>query len=292
MHLGLKKNNRGFFGMMAKGNQQPTLLGSVPPNSEAFSVTAMDLNALMTTVQDVWGLAEDLTPMTFDDVMTMFTEATTVDLQKDIFDNIGKELLTVQDRDAPEDIDLQNIAFSELAISLFRGNVYGLALTDSAKFEAALNKIIRSRGMHVGRKTETYANAQIHRMKLLGMIDLEYSISNNLLLIGIGGSEGTSRALRNIIDTRATGEAQMPEMLSKRASALAPGWNSASITPIDALLEGALSGMQATGEFGDDFDGAAQLMHAVIDDMKRLGIGSIVQAGYCDDNGYTVTFRW
>jgi hypothetical protein len=290
MHLGLTKNNRGFFGMMPKGNQQPKLLGSIPPNSEAFSVSAMDLNAVMTMIQDVWGLAEDFTPMTFDDAMAMFTEATTVDLKRDLLDNIGKEFLTVQDADAMKNIDMDEIEDDMSA--MFAGTVFGLALNDSTKFDVALNKIIRSRGMHVGRKTEAYANAEIHRMKLLGMLDLEYSVNNNLLLIGIGGSEGTSRTLRNIIDTRATGETQLPEILTKRVSGLAPGWNGIGITPIGTILEGLVMGMQATGEFGNEIDMATQITRGVVADMKRLGIGSIISAAYCDDSGYTNTFRW
>ena len=290
MHLGLTKNNRGLFGMMPKSNQQPKLLGSVPPNSEAFGVQAMDINAVMTVIQDVWGLAEDFTPMTFDDAMAMFTEATTVDLKRDLLDNIGKEFLTVQDADAVKNIDMEEL--EDNVSAMFTGSVFGLALNDSAKFDVALNKIIRSRGMHVGRKTETYANAEIHRMKLLGMLDLEYSVNDDLLLVGIGGSEGTSRILRDIIDTRASGDTQLPEMLTKRVSELAPGWSGIGITPIGTMLEGIMMSMQATGEFGDEIDMATQIMRGVTADMKRLGIGSIIQASYCDDSGITTTFRW
>ncbi|MFT4511596.1 MAG: hypothetical protein ACI89X_000626 [Planctomycetota bacterium] len=290
MHLGMKKNNRGILGMLAKGNQQPKLLGSIPPNSEAFAVTAMDLNAVFTTVQDVWGLAEDFAPMTFDDAMAMFTEATTIDLKADLFDNIGTEMLTVQDVDALKDLDPDDMEDNPAA--MFAGTVYGISLKDGTKFDAALDKIIRSRGLHVGRKTATYANAQVHRMKLMGMVDLEYSISNNLLLIGLGDGEKTGRVLRDIIDTRASGEATTPEILTKHASELAPGWNSFAITPIGTMLEGVMLGIQASGAVGEEMDMVTQVVRGVIGDMKRLGIGSIVQTSYCDDNGFTSRFRW
>jgi hypothetical protein len=81
-------------------------------------------------------------------------------------------------------------------------------------------------------------------------------------------------------------------MLTKRVSELAPGWNGIGITPIGTMLEGIMMGMQATGEFGDEIDMATQIMRGVVADMKRLGIGSIIQASYCDDSGYTSTFRW
>ncbi|MFT4843453.1 MAG: hypothetical protein ACI8UD_002493 [Planctomycetota bacterium] len=290
MHIGMKKNNRGLFGMLAKGNQQPKLLGAIPPNSESFSVTAMDLNAVFATVKDVWGLAKDFAPMTFDDAMGMFTDATKVDFKKDLFDNIGNEILMVQDPDAMKNIDPDEMEDNPMA--MLAGTVYGIALNDGAKFNAAMDTMIRSRGMHVGRKTETYANAEVHRMKLLGMVDIEYSINNNLLLIGIGGGESTSRTLRDIIDTRTSGEATTPEVLTKRAGSFAPGWNSIGISPIGAMLEGAMAAIKASGQIDGEMEMAMGIVRGVVADMKRLGIGSMIQASYCDDNGFTSTFRW
>jgi hypothetical protein len=250
----------------------------------------LDLNAVFSTIENVWGLAEDFAPMTFDDALAMFTEATNVDLKKDLFDNLGKEILTVQDPDMFKNADPDDLEDNPAA--MLAGTVYGIALNDGAKFNAALDKIIRSRGMHIGRKSETYANAEVHRMKLAGMLDIEYSVANNLLLIGLGGDEGTGRVLRDIIDTRASGEATTPAILTKSAGALRPGWNSIGITPIGTMFEGVLMGLQASGQFGQEMDMVGGIVRGVIGDMKRLGIGSMVQASYCDENGFSSTFRW
>ena len=290
LHIGMKKDNRGLFGMMSTGNQQPKLLGSVPPNSEAFGVSAIDLGAFLRTIESVWGLAEDVAPMTFDDAMAMFTEATKVDLKKDLFGNLGKEMLQVQDPDALKNIDPDDMEDNPAA--MLAGTVYGIALSNGDAFGAALDTMIRSRGMHVGRKSEAYANAEIHRMKLAGMVDIEYSVTNNLLLVGIGSDRATGRILRDIIDTRASGEATTPAILAKRAGTLAPGWNGIAITPIGAIIEGAMMGLQASGQFGEEMDMVTQVVRGVVADMKRLGIGSIVQASYCDDNGFTASLRW
>ena len=299
MHIGMRKNNRGLFGMLPKGNQPPKLLSSIPPDSAAFAVTSMNFSAVMNTVRDAWGLIEDFTPMTFDDVMDMFTEATTVDFETDLLNNMGKEILTVQDIEGLMDLDFADVAANELAItSMFMGNVFGIALNDSATFEAALDKVIRSRGLHVGRKTESYANTKIHRMKLLGMLDLEYSVNNDLFLIALGGTEGTSRILRNIIDTRATGEAQMPNLLTQHINELPPGWNSVGITPITAILEGVAAGFEAASQLepnnplSEAFEGVQQIMRTITADMKRLGIDSLIQTSRCDDNGFTGSWRW
>lgn len=288
MHIGLAAKNRGVFNMLAQGNQPPKLLGSVPPKSEAFAITAMDLSAIYTTIQDVWGLAEDFAPMTFDDAIGMINESTKIDLKKDLIDNLGNEMLTVQDPDAVLNADPDDMEDNPAA--MLAGTVYGISLKDGKAFNAALDKLIRSRGMHVGRKSEAYANTEVHRMKLLGMIPLEYSIANNLLLIGVGGDK-TGRIIRDIIDTRAAGDGGMPEALAAKAAGLKPGWNSIGITPVGSMIQGVMMGLEASGEFGE-MEMVKQIVNGVLGDMKRLGINSMVQASYCDETGFTSSFRW
>lgn len=290
VHVGMKKNNRGIFDVLARGNQQPKLLGSVPPNSEAFSVTSMDLNAIYKTIESTWTLAEDFAPLTFEDGLAMFTEATKIDLKKDLFDNLGKEMLTVLDADALKNVDPDDM--EENPMAALAGTVYGFSLSNGDAFGTALDKMIRSRGMHVGRKTEAYANAEIHRMKIAGLVEIEYSVNNNLLLIGLGGDEGTGRVLRDIIDTRANADSTVPAILAKRGAALAPGWNSIGVSPIGAMLQGALMGLQATRQLDDQMEMITAIVGGVVADMKRLGIDSMVQASYCDDSGFTTSFRW
>jgi len=290
LRIGMKKQGRGMFNMLVKSNQPPKLLSSVPESSEAFSVTAMDFGAILKTVADVWGLAEDFVPMTFDDAMGMFTEATKVRLKEDLFDNLGKEVLMVQDVESLKNLDPDEMDDSPAA--MFAGTVYGIALRDGDAFGTALDKIIRSRGMHVGRKTEAYANAEVNRMKIAGLVEIEYVVAKDLLLIAVGGDEATGRVLRNIIDTRSAGDAKGPAILKKRGANLAPGWNSVGVSPIGAILESAMLGLQATRQFGPEMDQVAQVVRGVVADMNRLGVGSIVQASYCDDNGFVSSFRW
>lgn len=289
IHIGMKKDGRGVFNLMAKSKQPPKLLNAVPPNSEAFSVSSIDISALFRTFRDVWSTLGEFAPMTFQEALDIATEATKVRLKEDLLDNLGNEFLSIQDVEGLKNMDPDDMEDNPAA--MLSGSVYGLSLRDGEAFGAALEKMLRSRGMHVGRKTQTYANVEVHRMKVAGLIELEYAVTKDLLLLAIGGTEGTARILRDVLDTRASGDATGPAVLAKRATELAPGWNGIGITPIGAVLEGAMAGMQASGRFGD-MDMATQMMRGVVSDMNRLGIGSVLQASYCDDQGFTARFRW
>ncbi len=299
--IGMTEDGRGIFDMMSKGNQPPKLLNAVPAQSEAFAVSSTDMKVLYTTISEIWSLFEEMVPMTFDEAMDEFAAMTKIRLKEDLFDNLGGEMMIVQDIDALKEVDLDEIADNPLAA--YTGGVYGLSLSDGAKFEAALDTMIRSRGMHVGRKTESYANAKIYRMAIAGLIDVEYSINNNLLLISIGGAESASRIIRDIIDTRANSESQRPEILTKLANKLPENWNSISVMNIGTTLDGVMTTLQMAMEanpdmsdmseiMGDEIDMMTGMVRSIIADMNRLGLSSIVQASSCDDTGLHLKMRW
>ncbi len=288
MQIGLKKEGRGLFNVFPSTTQQPKLLSSVPANSESFSASAMDIAPIYTAVADIWTMMEGLVPLTFDEAMEGFTAATKVRLKEDLLDHIGKEILAVQSPDALKDMDLSD----ENPAAFLGGSVYGLALSDGKAFAESLEKAIRSRGMHVGRKTEDYANVKINSLKLAGLVDLEYVVTNDILLLAFGDDEGSHRILRDVIDTRSSGESQVPSIVQKHGNSLPAGWNGIAFTPIGAIFEGVISGLQATGQFGDEMDMAAQVVKGVVGDMDRLGIGSILQASYINDQGIRASVRW
>lgn len=288
IHIGMKKDGRGILNMVPSTTQQPTLLTAVPADSEAFSVSAFDIAPIYTAVEDMWGLMDGFVPITFEDAIGSFNEMTKVRLKEDLLDHLGKEMLSVTSVDALKDMDLTE----DDPAAFLNGSVYGIALSNGKAFGESLEKALRSRGMHVGRKTEDYANVKINRMKLAGMVPLEYVVTDNLLLLALGEGEGTGRALRNVIDTRSAGDAEAPKIVAKHANKFPAGWSGIGFTPIGAMLEGVIGGMQATGQFGSEMDMAAQVVKGVVGDMDRLGISSILQVSYCDDSGITQHFRW
>lgn len=289
MHLGMSSENRGMLNMIVNSNQQPKLLTSVPSESDSFSVSSIDIGALYRTLEDIWTSMEEFTPMSFDDAMGMFADATKVRLKQDLFDHLGKEMLVVQDFEGME-IDPDELEDNPLAA--MGGTVYGIALTDGQAFGASLDKALRSRGMHVGRKTEEYGKAKINRMKIAGMFPIEYVVENDVLLIGVGGDDGSRRALRSVLDARAAEERQLPALVAMVNSEFEAGWNGIGTMPIATTLEMAVKMMESSGEFGSEMGMISQVVGGMAQDMKRLGIDKMVSASYCNDNEMVVRFRW
>jgi len=67
-------------------------------------------------------------PITFDDAMQGFAEATKVRLKEDLIDQLGKEILMVQDVAAAMSSDPADL--EENPAAMFRGSVFGISLRD------------------------------------------------------------------------------------------------------------------------------------------------------------------
>jgi len=288
MSFGMNKNGRGMLDVYPRGNLQPKLLGAVPADAESFSVSSLDLMALYNTVADVWTSMEDFTPMTFDDMLDGFQSATKVHLKDDLLGKLGKELLTLQKPSALEGADFDE--FEDNPAAMLSGTVVGLTLTDGKAFAASLDTALRSRGMHVGRKSEEHAGTKVYRMKLAGLIELEYAVLDDLLLIGF--EEGARSQLRSVLDTRAASRQGLPAGLQQQFAAFPKGWNSVAVTPVGESLEALVGFMAVSGEFGDQVEMFQQMAKALTAEMKQLGIGSMASASYCDDERMVSRFRW
>jgi len=291
--LGLKGSQRGLFDMIPRDVGQLKMLSSVPASVDSFSVSAMDVSAIFKTIEGVWGELEDMVPITWDDAMAAFTEGTKVRLKEDLLAHLGKEMLVVQDTSAMslDAEDLEN-DFEDNPMAMLSGSVFGFSLADAAAFDKSLETALRSRGMHVGRKTQDYANAKIHRMKLAGLIELEYVVTNDALLLAIGGDEGTQRTLRSVLDTRAAGDGELPENVQQRVADMQAGWCGLSVTPL-ANTFGMLADLaQQSPDLDDEGRMFASMLGGLCKDMQRLGIGSMVSATYASDSGLTSRFRW
>jgi hypothetical protein len=289
-NVNLAQEGRGMFNAFMSGSKQPKLLRSVPANSENFSVSSMDIAPIYNVIADLWTMAEEMAPITFDEAMETFTDATKVRMKEDLLDHMGKELLSITNisavTDGPQYNDPDDIS------AMFTGVVWGMELRDGAAFAKSLETVIRSRGMHIGRKKEDYANATINRMKLAGLIELEYVIDRDILLISAGGDEITDKILRDVLDTRASGEASLPSIVQTHASDFPSGWTGFSATQPAAILEGVVAALQASGEFGSEIDMVAQITKGIVKDMDILGINSLLQASYADEDGMKIIMRW
>jgi hypothetical protein len=288
MEFGMGKTGRGMLDMYPRGSARPRLLGAVPATSESFSVSSFDLMALYNTVADVWTSMEDFTPLTFDDMLDGFQNATKVHLKDDLLAMVGKEMLMVQQPNVLEDADFDDLEDNPAA--MLNGTVFGLSLLDGKAFGASLDTALRSRGLHVGRKSEEHAGTKVYRMKLAGLVEVEYAVLDDLLLIGV--EPGARATLRSVLDTRAAGRQGLPAGLQQRFAAFPKGWNSVAVTPVGESLEAMVGIFAASGELGEQGEMFAQMAKALTAEMKQLGISGMASATYCDDDKMVSRFRW
>lgn len=286
--IGMNKSGRGVLDMYPRTAIQPKLLGAVPASAESFSVSSFDLMALYNTLADVWTSMENFTPMTFDDMLDGFQNATKVHLKDDLLGQIGTEMLTVQKPNVLENADFNE--FEDNPAAMLSGTVLGFALKDGKAFGASLDTALRSRGMHVGRKTKEHNGTKVYRMKLAGLVEIEYAVLDDLLLIGV--EEGARETLRAVLDTRATGRQGLPEGLQPRFAAFPKGWNSVTVTPIGEGLQALINAFANSGAFGEQGQMFTQMAKALTAEMKQLGISGMASAAYCDDDKMVSRFRW
>jgi hypothetical protein len=185
-----------------------------------------------------------------------------------------------------------------------------VTLRDGKAFADAVEKALRKRGLHAARKTEEYAGVKVHRMNLLGSYPIEYAIADQLLVLGIGGREGTQRNLRGVLDRAAAAAAgkparDLPAPVSARLQRLPPDWCGLSVTSLLDILDAfdALGSIAGTVAQPDDanpedeavrraFEAFGALVSACRTEVARLQVDSMVGAQWQQKDRTVVRWLW
>ncbi len=277
MEMNLSDGDPGLFGAMLV-QEQPKMLRLVPANSEAFNVSHANLGAVYSVVAKVWEQFGDQAPMTMEDAEAAFAEACKVRLKEDLLAHLGSEVVTLQSHDEV-DPDAEQDPTNVVATTCFV-----VALKDGKAFGQSLETLLRARGMHAARKTEEYADQKIHRLRVAGLLEVEYAVTDDALLLVIGENEGSSRNLRAVLDVKKQG-GEGPAILQKVVGDAPAGWTGVSVSPIGGLFSTVKQIMKQAAR--DDQDGRAQTVNAilgtldaVVADAKQLGIEHAVSTTY------------
>jgi hypothetical protein len=297
MVLQMKEGDRGLLAMLDGGKTAPKLLRLVPPGSEAFGVGHMALGKLYDTVGSLWGEFAELAGMDWTEAQTGFAEAMKVRLKEDLIDHLGTEILTLTDPEAMAKAMAEGDEEDPLAGMM--GSCIGIQLRDGKAFAASLEKMLRSQGLHASRKTEEYQGTKIHRMPLAGMLEIEYSVTDELLLLALGKGESARQSLRAILDARATpaAEGEVPAKVKTLAATLPAGWNGLTSMSMSGMLAGMVGAMEAAmmqqmEEAPPEVEMMMQMMRGLGNDMKRLGIDALLSASYSTPNSFRSSMRW
>ena len=288
----LAESRRGIFDVMPAGVRPTKLAKLLPPDADSASVTAADLGALYRLVGRIWQEAEDSAPMTWDDAQTAFAEQMKVRLKEDLVDQLGNELLMLQEvDDAGADPDDPLAALDGLC--------FALTLRDGKAFGASIETMLRARGLHAARKTEDYQGTSLHRLRLGGLVELEYATTDDLLLIGLGGGEASSRSLRSLLDARANPDAapELPAPAKERLALLPADWSALSVTRMQASLEGSATMIesamaQSMGDVPPQLGGVLQMLRQVGGELERFGLQTMVATNRFTAKGLEFNTRW
>ena len=219
--------------------------------------------------------------MAFEDIEEMFAESTKVRLGEDLIDNIGTEVLYLVDPNVEDDMEQDAIT------AMFSGTCYALSLRDGKAFGEALEKALRSRGLHAARKSEDYQGVKVYRLRIAGALELEYAVTDDMFLLAPGSVATSGAQLRAVLDTRANPEAGLPENVASRSDKVPAGWNGVGVTPLAQLLMeiGAIAQTLPGGDMPPEAMVALDMLGVIGKEMKQVGLDDAIQFTYTSAGG-------
>lgn len=280
-NLRCSAGERGLFGSFILDHDAPKMLRYLPPSAEAFAVQAFDIGAIYKTIKTMWANFDDMVPMAFEDIEEMFAESTKVRLGEDLIDNIGTEVLYLVDPNVEDDMEQDAIT------AMFSGTCYALSLRDGKAFGEALEKALRSRGLHAARKSEDYQGVKVYRLRIAGALELEYAVTDDMFLLAPGSVATSGAQLRAVLDTRANPEAGLPENVASRSDKVPAGWNGVGVTPLAQLLMeiGAIAQTLPGGDMPPEAMVALDMLGVIGKEMKQVGLDDAIQFTYTSAGG-------
>jgi len=291
-------NERGLMAMITGGTSAPKLLRLVPPGAESFSVSQLALAPLYDMVGKMWGEFEELAGMDWSEAQTAFAESMKVRLKEDLIDHLGTEMLSLADLAAQAEAMAEEDEDNPLAG--MTGNCIGIGLRNGKAFAASLETMLRSQGLHASRKTEDYQGNKIYRMPLGGLVELEYAVTDDVLLLAIGKDESARQSLRAVLDARSNpaADGEAPARFKPLLATVPTGWHSIQATSISGLMGVMTGAMEAAmmqsmgGEVPDEVEMVMQMLSGLGADMKRLGIETMLATSYSSANAFRSVMRW
>ncbi|MFN9705329.1 MAG: hypothetical protein ACK595_10975 [Planctomycetota bacterium] len=296
VQLGLRADKRGLMAMLPQSSAQPKLLRALPAATSNWPIMPLDLGVLYTSAEQIVTMLEAEMPMSWPDMMTAMAEELKVRLKEDLLDHLGGELMALSDASEIADEDEAGNPANPLAA--INGQCMVLSLRDGAAFGKSVETMLRARGLHAARKTEEYQGAKVHRMTLAGVLELEYAITDDMLLLALGRSESARASLRGVLDAKASGTAtELPAAVKAHLDAAPAGWCGVGVTrPADTMMGigQAMVGLVAMSGGGeaDQLGMVADVLQALAGEMKRLGVDTSVGFLYSGPKGVGYRLRW
>ncbi|HEX6812649.1 MAG TPA: hypothetical protein VF384_13565 [Planctomycetota bacterium] len=296
--LAIGAENRGLFDAFPRSQDAVELLRWLPPDADAFAAFPLDVGVLYDVVAKGWkSMGEDV-PIRFDDAIAKVTEFLRVRIKEDLIDHLGVGMLQLQDVDDAMDFDSMMEAIEDNPLGASSNSCYVIALRDGRAFAASLETALRARGLHAARKSEDYQSTKIHRLRIAGIVELEYAITDSLLLVAAGHGESPGKLLRGVLDTAAAGgTAELPKECAATIAALPKGWVGVGATPLARTLSGLGSMIKWLEAMGgsltdSEADTFLKMLGDLAPEIERFGLGTLVQGTWVEPRRLTMRMVW
>lgn len=284
----------GLLGAMVADQPSTKLLRAVPDDVENFGLMTLDTKVLFATIAKAWKVMGDEAPMSWDDAMAAATEATKVRLKEDVIDHLGAQVLMLNptSKDGAEDEAEGN----PLQMALQTMPVMAIELKNGKAFAESLETMLRSAGLHAARKTEEYQGQKVYKLSVGGMAQVEYTVTDDMLLLSVRNDEVGARALRSALDASKSAEGEMPARIKSLVAGMPEGWSGLSVMSMSETFKGVSKAMQMQAQMGaEELPPQAEMMFGMLqslgEEMKRLGIDRAVGTTHTSKNGMRMRMR-
>jgi hypothetical protein len=284
----------GLLGAMVADQPSLKLLRAVPDDVENFGLMTLDTKVLFATIAKAWKVMGDEAPMSWDDAMAAATEATKVRLKEDVIDHLGAQVLMLNptSKDGAEDEAEGN----PIQMALQTMPVMAIELKNGKAFAESLETMLRSAGLHAARKTEEYQGQKVYKLSVGGMAQVEYAVTDDMLLLSVRNDEVGARALRSALDASKSAEGEMPARIKSLVAGMPEGWSGLSVMSMSETFKGVAKAMQMQAQMGaEELPPQAEMMFDMLqslgEEMKRLGIDRAVGTTHTSKNGMRMRMR-
>ena len=227
------RGDLGLLGILLGTGKASSLLRLVPPRSESFSVSQFDINALWRTMEKLFGLAADEQGQTLADIEAEFARATGVRLREDLLDHLGTGVMTLGDARGLFEVvaEQQKRRTTPDPNRVFADYCWGIELRNGKALAQSIDKMLRAGNLLQARKTEEYRGHEIHKLRIAAVIEVEYAITDGVLLCVLGTRGDGVTHLRGVLDAIVDGNSSSPEALAKWLPVVPEGWSGIQVMP-------------------------------------------------------------
>lgn len=283
----------GLLGAFVADQPSLKLLRAVPDDVENFTLMTLDAKVLFETVGKVWKAMGDEAPMSWDDAMAQASEATKLRMKEDLFDHLGAQMLLLNPT-AKEGAEEEPRSEIDAALQMLPGCI-ALELKNGKAFGESMETMIRSFGMQAARKTEEYQGHKVYKLNIGGMLQIEYAVTDDMLLLSLRNDESAQRTLRSTLDASKTAEGEMPARIKSLVAGLPEGWSGIAVASMSETFKGLSKAMQMQSQMGNDMPPQAEMMFGMLqslgEEMKRLGIDKAVTTTHTSKSGLRSRMR-